>query len=309
MENFFVKYIDGKIIINSNTYWHTTIKGNFTLSQYSGEGDSEIEIIIPSDISHGIGEVTFSYGNNYCVDKPKIYINKENDKYFKIVPDYVCLTGKNSTALVTIFSNNEFKLERSDNKYYTVLPFNRNKLLVISNTNDNFGCNGDVKVFINDLLKPNKATLKIYQCLEKETEKNCILYANYSQINDNTYHINVESLYNGHYALFTWDEINNAIITKINANTLSLTLNDNLDDTIKLSLHNKCDNFDLIITKEIKQLTTIFDIAVPCNGVIGRKGGEINLSILSKTVSLNENYNEILEENRRKNFICNNKDN
>lgn len=306
MEFFNAKYNDGKILILSNTYWHVSINGNFTLSMYSGNGNAELDIIIPSDIRFGIGEVIFSYGESYCIDKPKIKINKENDKYFKVIPNYVCLSGKNSTAIVTVFSNNDFNLKRESNKYYSVLPFDNDKLMIISNTDKDFGCNGDIKILIDDLINPNKAEIKVYQCLNNKSENNCVLYAKYSKINHNTYNINVESLYNGSYSLFTWDEIDNVTITKINANTLNLVFNDVLDDSVKLTLHNKCEDFELIVNKDNDYLTSIFDIAAKCNGVIGRKGGEIELSIVSKSITTNDDYAEIINNNRKISTICDN---
>lgn len=304
MESFHAKYKDGKIFIVSNTYWNTAINGTIMLSKYSGEGNAEIEVLVAPDIPYGIGEVYFSYGMNYCTDYPQIHISIENKNFFKVEPNYVCLSGKGTTAIATIFSNHGFKIQGNNEKFYSILPFGGNKIIIISNTDNDFGCDGDITFFVDDLHNPNRTRVKVYQCLENDINDNCILYATYTKINDKTYNINVESILKGSYSLFTWDNVQGVTITKINANTLNVVFDDSVGDSVTISLHNTCEDFALTIRKEFNNFSSIFDVAVKCNGIVDRKGGETEISIASQTIGITDDYNKILNDNQMISTVC-----
>ena len=304
MDSFNAKYKDGKIHIVSNTHWSTTVNGTLMLSMYSGEGDKDIDVLISPDIPFGSGDVLFSYGDNYCTDYPQLHIALENKDYFKVTPNYIFLKGKGSTATATIVSNNGYMINGGAQKNYTVLPYGSDKILIISNTDKDFGCEGNSSFFVDDLKHPNRARVKVYQCIENELNDTCILYATYSKVNSTTFNVNVESILKGEYSNFTWDNIDGVSITKTNANTLNVVINDVIGDTITLKLHNACSDYDLTIYNGNVIYSSIFDIAIKCDGLIGRKGGETELSIASQTIEDGDDYNKIKEENQKISSVC-----
>lgn len=305
VESFNATYKNGKIQILSNTSWRIKSEGTINLSQYSGEGIAEIDVMVPYDIPYGSGNVYFSYGSNHCSTYNRLYVYIENKDYFKAVPNYVCLSGSGSTAIVSIFSTNGFKVQGVSTRLYSVVQIGGNKLLIISNTDSDFGCDGDVDFFVDDLLNPNKTKVKVYQCLEKETKNYCVLYATYSKVNENTYQINVDSVKNGEYALFTWDDVDGVTITKVNNYTLNVVVNNIYWDSLDIVLHNECSDFDLTIRKEPNDVRKIFDVSVKCNGNVGSVGGETELSIVSKTISPNDDINQIISDNQKITNDCN----
>lgn len=306
MDSFSAKYKDGKIHIVSNTHWSTTVNGTLMLSMYSGEGDKDIDVLIAPDISFGSGDVLFSYGDNYCTNYPQLHIALENKDYFKVAPNYICLKGKGSTATATILSNNEYIIHGVSQKNYTVLPYGSDKILIISNTDNDFGCEGDVYFLVDDLKHHNRTRVKVYQCVENELNDTCILYATYSKVNATTFNVNVESILKGEYSNFTWDSIDGVSITKINASTLNVVINNIIGDAITLTLHNACSDYNLTIYKGNVVYSSIFDVAIKCKGVIGREGGETELSIASQTIEDGDDYIKIREENQKISSVCDN---
>lgn len=304
IDSFNAKYKDGKIYIVSNTHWSAAINGTLMLSQYSGVGNKVVDVLISTDISFGSGDVYFSYGDGYCTDYPQLHIGLENKDYFKVVPNYVCLNGKGSTATATIFSNNGYMVNGATQKNYSVLPYGSDKVLIISNTDKDFGCEGDVSFFVDDLKHPNRARVKVYQCVENELNDTCILYATYSKINANVFNVNVESILKGEYSVFTWDSIEGVSITKTNANTLNVVINNVVGDAITLNLHNECSDYDLTIYKENTTYSSIFDVAVKCNGLVSMEGGETEVSIASQTIGEGDDFNKIKEQNQLISLSC-----
>ena len=312
MDSFNAKYKDGKIHIVSNTHWSTTVNGTIMLSMYSGEGNNDIDVLISPDIPFGSGDVLFSYGDNYCTNYPQLHIALENKDYFKVTPNYIYLKGKGSTATATIVSNNWYMITGAAQKNYTVLPYGSDKILIISNTDNDFGCrvegeddaHCDSCFFVDDLKHPNRARVKVYQCIENELNDTCILYATYSKVNSTTFNVNVESIIKGEYSNFTWDNIDGVSITKTNASTLNVVINDFVGDSIILKLHNACSNYDLTIYNGNIIYSSIFDVAIKCDGNIGREGGETELSIASQTIEDGDDYNKIKEENQKISSVC-----
>lgn len=304
MESFNATYSDGKIKIVSNTYWYTNCIGNINLSKYSGEGNDEITVLSPNGISYVQGTVYFSYGGKYCTDFPSIDISAQNSHYFDVVPQYVVLNGKGSTAIVTVNCNNDFSVSEVDYDKYSILKYGGNKIMVISKTDKEFGCdpNSAVTFVVNDTLYPNSKTIGVYQCFKYTTVENeCNLNAYIVRKNDNiTYDIIVDSRYNGIPIDFTYDydNTNDLTITKVNYKTLHVIVKNTLVDSYNINLHNQCDSYtvQLMLNNYYDEL---FDVAAKCDGLLDVNSGTTQINIASLHITDEDNRDEIIAENRK----------
>lgn len=303
MESFNATYSDGKIKIISNTYWYTNCTGNINLSKYSGEGNDEITVLSPNGISYVQGTVYFSYGGKYCTDFPSIDINMQNSHYFDVIPQYVVLNGKGSTAIVTVNCNNDFSVSEIDHDKYTILKYGENKIMVISKTNKEFGCdpNSPITFVVNDTMYPNSKKIDVYQCIEATNiENGCNLNAYVVRKNDNiTYDIIVNSTYNGIPIDFTYNyDTNDLIITKINYKTLHVIVKSTLINSYDINLHNQCNSYTVQLNLA-NYYNELFDVAAKCDGLLDVNSGSTQIYITSLHVSDEDNKDEIIAENRK----------
>lgn len=303
MDFFNAKYSEGKVFITSNTHWHTKIDGNFMLSKYSGEGDDVLDVIVDKDLSFANGNVQFSYGDDFCENYPSIYVGYQNPKYFKIVPNYICLNGKGSTATVTVFSNDNFKIPNISESYFSVLKYNENRLMIISNTDEEFGCDGSVSFTVNDIKNPNEAKVNVYQCNSSKTSDSCVFFANSKQLNDTIYSVDIVSIVNGEYANFTWDKLDGLAITKTGANTLIVSVDGIIDRKTTINFYNVCDECSITLYPK-EDAYSVFDVAVKCNGSVSKDGGETELSILSQSINSAYEGSDLIEKNKSFNDKC-----
>lgn len=136
MNSFEVIYSEGKqIVIKSNTHWSAKAVGGFTLSQYSGNGDAVIDIIIPDDIAYAQGNVFFSFGTDYRTDNKFVFVYLENENYFRIVPKEITLNGRGSTASAMMYMTRTNEVSNESDKV-RIIQYGEDKLLIVSATND-----------------------------------------------------------------------------------------------------------------------------------------------------------------------------
>ena len=300
MESFSATYSDGKIKIISNTYWYTNCDGNINLSKYSGEGNDEISILSPNGISYIQGTVYFSYGGKYCTDFPSIEIGAQNSEYFDVIPDYVVLNGKGSTAIVTVNCNNDFSVSEVDYDDYSILKYGINKILIISKTDNQFGCSGETTFRVNDTIYPNSKKITVYQCTDKSASENeCKLSAYIIRKNDNiNYDIIVTSTYNGIPMSFSWDNVDGLNIEQISYNTLHVTVLNTDIDSYEIKLHNQCNDYTVVLMKN-NYYDELFDVAAKCNGLLDVNSGTTQINIVSLNITDEDNRDEIIAENRK----------
>ena len=83
-----------------------------------------------------------------------------------------------------------------------------------------------------------------------------------------------------------------------------MVINNVVGDAITLTLHNACSDYDLTIYKRNTIYSSIFDAAIKCGGLVGREGGETELSIASQTIGDGDDYIKIREENQKISSVC-----
>jgi hypothetical protein len=97
------------ISVITNTYWNCKSEGNFKLSEYYGSGNTEIDIIIPDDVTYAEGFVYFSYGDERC-SYPRIEIGLANLCYISSNPSYMICDGKKTIYLYYEDSGETFSI-------------------------------------------------------------------------------------------------------------------------------------------------------------------------------------------------------
>lgn len=132
---------DYTISVMSNTHWSCKAEGNFKLSKYDGEGNYDIDIIIPDDIMIADGTVTFSYGDERC-NYPELVIYLNNLCYVSTNPSYrICNDEKTisffyeeakETFYVSVTCFDGWTVDTSDFDYIT----SNNDVMIISSGKD-----------------------------------------------------------------------------------------------------------------------------------------------------------------------------
>jgi hypothetical protein len=156
---------DYTISILSNTYWSCKAEGNFKLSKYDGEGNCDIDIIIPSDVMMADGIVTFSYGDERC-NYPEVVIFLDNFCYVSTNPSYRICDDKKTifffyeeakeTFYVSVTCFDGWTVDSSSLEYIT----SNNDVMIISSGRDgelriipNHQCDGKNIVYVKLLKK------------------------------------------------------------------------------------------------------------------------------------------------------------
>ena len=92
------------INVSANTYWSCEAIGNtFTLSKYSGVGNDEIKVNIPSSIPFADGSVIFAYGDDRC-RKEELTIFANNNNYIVTEPSYFICVDDNVKMIKLFYS-------------------------------------------------------------------------------------------------------------------------------------------------------------------------------------------------------------
>lgn len=92
------------INVLSNTCWSCeAIGNNFTLSKYSGVGNGEIKVNIPSSIPFANGSVIFTYGDDKC-RKKELTIFANNNNYIITEPSYFICVDDNVKTIKLFYS-------------------------------------------------------------------------------------------------------------------------------------------------------------------------------------------------------------
>lgn len=283
---FTIKLLEApyRIQIISNTYWELGVDGNIVLSQMHGSGKTDVMITAPADMPFISGSVFFQYGGIYCSELQPLDITVPNPLYFRVNLSSVQLHGKNDIAELTVNSNTDIVVGNIDDNLFSVLQYD-DKIIIVSNTDNEFGCNNDVFITISSVNNPSVNNVYITQCTSKNTsaDDNMVLFATYQKITDTSFIINVKSIYNENIIPFTWDNIPGVTINQISNYNLMLYINGVVGRNITLRLHNKYTNFDLdISTISNKPNNTQFSVIPNGSTSFGADGGTIQFLITSK---------------------------
>lgn len=283
---FTIKLLEApyRIQIISNTYWELAVDGNIVLSQMHGSGKTDVMITAPADMPSISGSIGFQYGGIYCSELQSLDIAIPNPLYFRVNASSVQLHGKNDIAELTVNSNTDVVIGNIDDNLFSVLQYD-DKIIIVSNTDNDFGCDNDVFMTISSVNNPSVNNVYITQCASKNIsiDDNIVLFATYQKITDTSFIINVKSIYNGNIIPFTWDNIPGVTINQISNYNLMLYINGVASRNIMLRLHNKYTNFDLDInTFSNKPNNTRFSAMVNGSTFFGADGGTIQLLITSK---------------------------
>lgn len=293
---------DGTIIITSNTYWALNANGNFMVSKYSGKGNSTLFVYAPEDIQYENGSIYFSYGSNNCLVSPPIKLTfVENKNYFSINPSYAVFHGKGSVATITVNSSNGYIITNSNPSIFRTIEYGRNKLMIISNTNDEFGIKKNKYIELRNVSSGAKRQINIYQLSSQEDEYTSILSASYSMIDNNTFSIFVTSLYKNVYNFFTWEAPEGVNITRQNNNNLIAKVenNETVGNVFEIIFKNDYTTYSLIINRDTGYQSSVFDVAIECPKKFTVDGGTLKLSVLSQTVDNMYQRQKLIDDNQK----------
>lgn len=298
MDKFEAFYNEGIIYIKSNTNWCVKVKGNIMLSSYSGVGDGELKVFPSPDMKYGYGELFFTYGDLFCSNYNKLYISLFNKSYFKAVPNYLCFNGENSVAYSTIYTNDDYEILNPSTEKFTAIKYDNSKIMVVSNTSENFGCDDNEVLKLKDA-NNNLIFIDLYQCIDENIDDNCILKASYTNITEHSANVKVTSLIGSKYANFKWEEVKGVKIAKLTGNSLLCEF-DGIDKfTLKLS--NACTNISIDIYASYDD-DKVFNVAMQCNGITDKS--HIFLSVVSASVDSPEEANNLISENQKTTNLC-----
>lgn len=235
---------DGTITIISDTKWLLSVDGNFGLSKTSSSGSSNgnnetfnISILIDKIEPIANGIIYYSYGIGYCKDIKSMQISYTNPLYFYIEPESIELSGIGTTQTVTVHSNYEWHVSNTNRNQYIAMPCD-NSILVISQTNDNFGVEEPLTTDIISLYD----TLKLNVKQDVNIIDSCILYATYTFSGKYNLSINVTSLKDDNFADFTWSFSNPETLTvvRVESNVLNVSINTDEINTWNATFRNSC---------------------------------------------------------------------
>ena len=296
----------GTISIVSDTFWSIKSEGNFMLSKYSGNLNDTVKIIIPDTIQVGKGTIYFSYGNNSCIISPPLSIYQNNSNYFIISPSYIILKGKGTVAYVTVDSINGYMVSNTNPSLFRTLQYDNNKLMIVSNTDEEFGISSGVSLTLRNAATAESKNIRLYQEKNLTARGSSMLDAAYNKIDDNTYSVNVISLYKGNYNAFTFEIPNGVTATKQDSNTLIVKIvnNEAIGDYFSIVLKNDYTTYELVISRYAAPTSSVFNIAIECGGSFTVDGGSLKLGVLSQTVDSIFDREQLIENNEKLNNSC-----
>lgn len=219
-----------------NISWYCETNGNFTLSQYYGNGDVEI-LVSPLPNIPLIGYVEFVFNGEHCPSKWKFNVQGESVQYyFYVTPSEITLEGNEDSKTIYINTTSEFwNFEVETNTQIKVTKTSDNTVTVTSLTDDEIT---DIYITFSDNI-----TIKKVKVNQPKIEE-CILEAVKTPNGESSnYQISVASYQGGIFVPYTVNgsQLNNYRFTDNTYGLINVYVNDiNKNASGSVAISNFC---------------------------------------------------------------------